>query len=143
MTVTDASVWVSRFLNDDAFHVASLAWLTRMISEGRPLVAPASMLAEVAGAITRRTGTTQLGYEVVQRIRRAPSLQLVAIDADLGNYAAEIASSYRLRGADAMYVAVAQRLQLPLVSWDKEQIERAAGLIPASEPASGPAESPG
>lgn len=134
MTVTDASVWVSRFLSDDAFHAASLEWLTGVIADERTVVAPASMLAEVAGAIARRTGKTRLGYEVVQRIRRVPSLQLVAIDSDLGNYAAEIASSYRLRGADAMYVAVAQRMQLPLVSWDREQIERAAGLIKASVP---------
>lgn len=134
MTVTDASVWVSRFLNDDAFHAASLEWLTGVIADERTVVAPASMLAEVAGAIARRTGKTRLGYEVVQRIRRVPSLQLVAIDSDLGNYAAEIASSYRLRGADAMYVAVAQRMQLPLVSWDREQIERATGLIKASVP---------
>ena len=134
MTVTDASVWVSRFLNDDAFHTASLRWLTEMIADERAVVAPASMLAEVAGAIARRTGKTQMGYEVVQRIRRVPSLQLVAIDPDLGNYAAEIASSYRLRGADAMYVAVAHRLQLPLVSWDREQLERAASLIRTSSP---------
>lgn len=134
MTVTDASVWVSRFLNDDAFHAASLRWLTEMIADERAVVAPASMLAEVAGAIARRTGKTQMGYEVVQRIRRVPSLQLVAIDPDLGNYAAEIASSYRLRGADAMYVAVAHRLQLPLVSWDREQLERAASLIRTSSP---------
>ena len=134
MTVTDASVWVSRFLNDDAFHAASLRWLTEMIADERAVVAPASMLAEVAGAIARRTGKTQMGYEVVQRIRRVPSLQLVAIDPDLGNYAAEIASSYRLRGADAIYVAVAHRLQLPLVSWDREQLERAASLIRTSSP---------
>ena len=134
MTVTDASVWVSRFLNDDAFHAASLRWPTEMIADERAVVAPASMLAEVAGAIARRTGKTQMGYEVVQRIRRVPSLQLVAIDPDLGNYAAEIASSYRLRGADAMYVAVAHRLQLPLVSWDREQLERAARLIRTSSP---------
>ena len=134
MTVTDASVWVSRFLNDDAFHAASLRWLTEMIADERAVVAPASMLAEVAGAIARRTGKTQMGYEVVQRIRRVPSLQLVAIDPDLGNYAAEIASSYRLRGADAIYVAVAHRLQIPLVSWDREQLERAASLIRTSSP---------
>jgi len=113
-----------------------------MAADDQSLVAPATMLAEVAGAIARRTQSGRLGHQIAQSILRLPTLQLVTIDADLGDYAAEVASTYRLRGPDALYVAVAHRLQMPLVSWDKEQIERAAGLIPASEPGFGPAESP-
>ena len=40
----------------------------------------------------------------------------------------------RLRGADATYVAVAQRLDLPLITWDREQLERASRLITVRSP---------
>ena len=40
----------------------------------------------------------------------------------------------RLRGADAYYVALAAELSLPLVSWDREQIDRAAPLVSAYSP---------
>ena len=47
-----------------------------------------------------------------------------------------------VRGADAVYLAVAQRLQLPLVSWDGELLERAAALVTTYRPGEvvGPAE---
>lgn len=53
MTVTDASLWVSRFLPDDSFHAASRVWLENSVGAGLPLFAPASLLAEVAGAVAR------------------------------------------------------------------------------------------
>lgn len=142
MIVTDASVWVSRFLPEDSFHQASRAWLIETATAGVALVAPTIVLAEVSGSIARRTGNEQLGYQIVQQIRQLPTLQLITVDDTLGQLAAQVASSYRLRGADAVYLAVAQRLQIPLVSWDREQLDRAAALVTTYQPdeAPGPAE---
>lgn len=134
MTVTDASLWVSRFLVDDIFHATSQLWLEKTAGAGLPLVAPTSMFAEVAGAVAHRTGSSQLGYHAVQSIQQVPTLQLVAVSAELGDFAAQVASTYRLRGGDAIYVAVAYQLQVPLVSWDQEQIARVAGFVNASAP---------
>lgn len=134
MTVTDASLWVSRFLVDDIFHTNSQLWLEKTAGAGLPLVAPTSMLAEVAGAVARRTGSSQLGYHAVQSIQQVPTLQLVAVSAELGDFAAQVASTYRLRGGDAIYVAVAYQLQVPLVSWDQEQIACVAGFVNAYAP---------
>lgn len=134
MTVTDASVWVSRFLTGDAFHMASNLWLKQHIAAGLPLLAPANLLAEVAGAVARRSGSSQLGYQAAQQMLHVPTLQLVTIGADLGDFAAAVASTYRLRGADALYVAVARQLQMPLVSWDQEQVARIKGFVEAFTP---------
>jgi predicted nucleic acid-binding protein len=135
VSVVDASVWVSRFWPDDAFHDASRSWILETTQSGHMLVAPTTMLAEVSGAIARRTGDSQLGYQIVQQIRQLPTLQLVVIDDSLGQFGAQLASEYLLRGADALYVATASRLQLPLISWDRDQIERAGDLITAYMPA--------
>jgi predicted nucleic acid-binding protein len=134
MTVTDASIWVSLFLVDDAFHAECRLWLKGKASQGEPLIAPVIVLAEVAGAVARRTGSSQFGYQAVKRIQQIPTLQLVAISAEMGEFAAEVASTYRLRGADAIYVAVAYQMQMPLVSWDQEQIVRTTGFINAFSP---------
>jgi predicted nucleic acid-binding protein len=61
----------------------------------------------------------------------------------LGLRTAEVAAAYRLRGADAVYVALAEALHAPLVTWDQEQLTRLADLIPVFTPDSGPGDPPG
>jgi len=138
VSVVDASVWVSRFWGLDAFHDTSRVWLEQASVNDQPLAAPTIMPAEVSGAIARRTGDTELGYQIVQQILQLPTLQLITVNATLGQLAAQIASSYRLRGADAVYVAVAIQLQLPLITWDREQASRVAGFISAYTPDQAP-----
>ncbi|RRR72295.1 MAG: hypothetical protein EI684_10245 [Candidatus Viridilinea halotolerans] len=48
--------------------------------------------------------------------------------------AAYLAADRAIRGADAVYVAVAQRYRCALVSLDREQRERAALLVPTLTP---------
>ena len=134
MIVTDASIWVSRFMPGDTFHQQSRAWVWQATASGLTLAAPTLMLAEVSGAIARRVGDVKLGYEIVQQIRRLPNVQLVPLDETLADFAAQVASAHRLRGADAVYVAVAHHLGASLVSWDQEQVDRASDLIVAHRP---------
>jgi predicted nucleic acid-binding protein len=56
------------------------------------------------------------------------------VDADLARTAADLASRFRLRGADAIYIAAASTLGLPLVTWDVEQRQRAARVIDVVSP---------
>ncbi len=60
----------------------------------------------------------------------------VSLDHSLGIQASKIAANHQLRGADALYVAVAAQLNIPLVSWDKEHLSRASNLITTYTPAS-------
>jgi predicted nucleic acid-binding protein len=128
-TVVDASVWVSRFVPVDANHAASRAWFGAHLSAGGILVAPTLLLAEVAGAISRRTGDAVLGRAAGERIVALPEVQIVGLDRRLGDLAARLAAEHRLRGADAVYVALAFGLGVPLFTWDAEQLARATGLV--------------
>ena len=47
---------------------------------------------------------------------------------------ARLAAEYRLRGADACYVAVAVALGISLISWDVEQLERAGPVVRTFRP---------
>jgi predicted nucleic acid-binding protein len=132
--VVDASVVVSRLVGHDVHHEASRRWLTRHVAEGGLVVAPALLLPEVAGAVARRTTEPRLAQRAVAAVLRLPALRLVVVDESLARLAARLAARFRLRGADAVYVAVAARLRLPLVTWDVEQRERAAPLVAVTRP---------
>jgi predicted nucleic acid-binding protein len=132
--VVDASVVVSNLVPHDVHHAASRAWLTRHLSDGGLVVAPALLLPEIAGAVVRRTGMPRLAGRAVEAVLRLHAFRLVPLDAVLARAAAEIAGRLRLRGADAVYIAAAMTLRLPLVTWDVEQQERAARVVEVMTP---------
>lgn len=137
MRVVDASVWVSRLVPQDVHHETSRSWLEAFLRSGGVVVAPLLLLAEVAGAIARRTGEPRLGREAVARILRVPGLRLVTLDPGLGQEAARLAADLRLRGADAIYVATAHSLGIPLITLDREQRDRAGHVITVRPPGPG------
>ncbi len=138
MIVVDASVWVARFVRDDVHHVQSSDWLLTYLAAGHLVVAPILLLAEVGGAVSRRTGRVPQGQRAVQTLLDLPGVELHAVDHALGRQAADVSSTYRLGGADAVYVALAHHLDVPLVTWDAEQLARGGRLAVVQPPSSFP-----
>ncbi len=134
MYVVDASVWVSRFLPYDAYHMLSLRWLEERGIAGEMVVAPTLLLVEVAGAVARRTGSPQVGFNAVQLVQNLTNSRLVPINGPLVRLGIQRAAEGRLRGADAFYVALAHRLGLPLVTWDRQQLRQDGDGIRALTP---------
>ena len=132
--VTDASLWVSNFVTQDMFHQAVKTWFNHQREGDFELFAPALLLTEVAGAIARRTGRPDLGQRAAAHLEYLPGLRLVAMDSALVMAATDLAARLRLRGADAYYVAVAYNLNLPLITLDEEQAQRAAALVAVIRP---------
>lgn len=127
--VVDASVWVSRLVPEDEFHERVKAWLANQRERGMEFVSPSLLLAEVGGAISRRTGSPELAGKAIRQLENLPGLRLVEMDHTLSREAADLAAELGLRGADAIYVAVAARLSLPLVTLDADQRSRAAKRV--------------
>ena len=127
--VVDAGVVVSRLVPHDVHHEASRRWLTQHIAGGGLLIAPTLLLAEVAGAVARRTGKPRLAQRAVAAVLRLPGLRLVPVDEILARAASSLAGQFRVRGADAIYIAAAAALRVPLATWDLEQRERAAHIV--------------
>jgi predicted nucleic acid-binding protein len=132
--VVDASVWVSRLVAGHVHHARCREWMDKQASSGGILVAPALVLAEVAGAISRRTKRPSLARRAVEALQALPNLRLVSMDPALAGLAAELAADHALRGADAVYVATASQLGLPLVTLDGEQLQRAKPIVSTSSP---------
>lgn len=70
------------------------------------------------------------------RQRRLPNARLVSVDRPLAMLATRLAlaADLCLRGADALYVALARRQSAPLVTWDGEQLVRCEGSVEAVTP---------
>lgn len=132
--VLDASVYVAMLKHEEPNHVASQQWYNEALANSTPLAAPLPFLAEVAGAISRSTGDTGLAKDVIAQVQALDVIDLIPVNEILGNRAAEIAARYRLRGCDALYVAVAEQLGAELVSLDQEQLERGTAVVPTRQP---------
>jgi predicted nucleic acid-binding protein len=133
--VVDASVWVSRYLIDDEHHQPSYDWLTRMGKQTVLLASPLLLLPEVSGAVTRRAGDGLLAMRCIRELETLPYTRLFALTAERAHKAAVIAADVRVIGADATYVALADQLAMSLVTWDRQQRERAPSTIIVSSPA--------
>jgi predicted nucleic acid-binding protein len=133
--IVDASVWISYFLRRDRFHADTVAWLEGCLREERDLASPFLLLAELAGAISRETGNAESGMSAVGGLGSIPSLTLLPLEGELARLSAQVAASLRVRGADAVYIAAAEQLRLPLVTWDVEQRIRGSRLVSAVSPA--------
>ncbi len=134
MIVVDASVSVSVSVPVDTFHARSVAWLRSVRAAMDDLAAPNIVLAEVAGAVARRTKSAEAGHEALRALRRISRLDILTVDESLADQAANVAANLGLRGADAVYVALADRLGCPIVTWDDEMIRKTSGVIEARQP---------
>lgn len=132
--IVDASVWVARFLEADRHHGVATACITALLERELRLAIPVLAWPEVAGAIARRTGSARDGHDAVKIIRALRWIDSIPMDASLAHEAAEIAGSRKLRGADAVYVALAAARRMPLITLDVEMAERAGGVATVFTP---------
>jgi predicted nucleic acid-binding protein len=70
----------------------------------------------------------------LSELTRLLTLRIVPFGHDLARLAAQFAARYKLRGADAVYVALAHDLRMPLVTWDDEQRTRAGKVVGVRTP---------
>ena len=132
--IVDASVWVASVLNEDAHHEVSLAFMHRFVKERQIATVPLLVWAEIAGAVARRTGDTGRGMKVAELITAQVWVRGVPLDASLASESMRLAAKLRLRGADAVYVALAATCREPLITLDAEMLDRAHGVAEAFTP---------
>lgn len=141
MITVDASVWVSAALPDDVHHAVARPWLAAW-TQADTVVVPMLVLSEVAGAVARRTANREAGHHIAVELAQAPRIVLVPMNLGLATAAAYYAAELSLRGADAVYVAVARLMGTPLFTWDREQRLRAQGLVDVRRPTLSPPDLP-
>ncbi|HKP53865.1 MAG TPA: PIN domain-containing protein [Chloroflexia bacterium] len=120
LVVVDASVWISNLLAHDRNHTSAVTWINNHLVNGGKLVAPVMLTLETAGAVARIAQNQSLAHQITLYMYLLPSLQLVPIDQFLLDEAVDIATTFSLKGPDALYVAVAKQLAIPLMTFDHE-----------------------
>ncbi len=116
MLTVDANVFVSAASATEAQHQISRAFFARTFALSISLYCPTILLPEVAAGIARPTGRAEFATRTVDGIRRLPDLSLVLLDESRADLATDAAITCRLRGADAVYIAVAQEYGTTLIT---------------------------
>jgi len=134
MAIIDASVYVALINEREVGHASSWAWFQQAQSEEELIVAPVILLSEVASAVSRGSGDPAVAHQVVEQLKRANIVELVAVTPPLAERAADIAADTKIRGCDAIYVALAEQLNDDLVTLDRQQLERGAAVVTTRKP---------
>ena len=134
MIIPDASFWVSSLVVRDAFHDSSRRFAGSWSENGELFAIPTLFLVEVSGVLTRNGTLENKPSRDVYRDLDSRLFIHFAIDEELERRSVEIAHSAHLRSADAVYVALAEQLSVPLVTWDDEQLERGGQVVHALTP---------
>ena len=138
--VIDASVFVADAQPQEPFHADANLLMETLAARSCVLHVPAIVLSEIAAALARSTGDPDLAGEAVSLYRQWPGVRITPVDEVLGTLAAEVAAEYRLRGCDAIYVALAYVEQAVLITLDGQQRERTPATLRARTPAEALAE---
>lgn len=135
MFTIDASVWVNAFDQRETGHAASRQFLELVRHQARPIIVPTLVLVEVAGAVSRTRQDPAGAQAFAQALSHLPGLTQRPLDVALANRALSLAARHGLRGADAVYAAVAAEAGCRLVTLDNEQLTRLVGVVDALTPA--------
>jgi predicted nucleic acid-binding protein len=124
MYTIDASVHISALNPAEADSAVSRAFLARVRQHHIALFSPTLLLVEVSAAVARVWDDAGRAVALAQILHGLPNQILVPLDEALADRAIELAAKARLRGADAVYAAVAEQYGTTLVTLDRRQLDR-------------------
>lgn len=134
IVVVDTSVWISWLLPGDPNHIIALNWISSYAQGGGSLLSPTMLVIEISSGVSRATGQPVLARRAVSQVYSLPFIRIVPMDENLVRETTSVAADHKLRGADAVFVALAKIEAMPLVTFDEEQLSRPAGVITTIRP---------
>ena len=134
MFTIDASVHINALNPSEAGSAESQLCLQRLVAMRQPLFSPTLLLVEVVAAIARVLDDADMALELAGGIQALPRQLWIPLDNDIAEMAARLGAQSRLRGADAVYAAVARRYGAILITRDHQQLERVAALVQVMTP---------
>lgn len=134
MFTIDASVYINALNPAEAGSPESQAFLERVHRQGIRVFSPTLLLVELAAVVARVFNDTQRGIAYALAVRHLPGQVWLPLDRTLAEVALALAAEHRLRGADAVYTAVARQTGAILVTRDQQQLTRLPPSVRAMTP---------
>ena len=128
--VIDASVWVSAADATEALSEVSRTFLSGVAARELPIALPEFAQLEIACALARRLRDADQGRSLTERMLASPLITTHSLSRAKLRDAIRLGASSYLRSGDALYAALAARLDGGLVAWDEELVKRAGALTP-------------
>lgn len=135
MFTIDASVYINALNPHEAGSTESQAFLAHVYQGRISVFSPTLLLIELAGVVARVFDDSQRGIAYARAVYQLPGHVWLPLDQRLAATALALAAHHRLRGADAVYAAVAQQQDTVLVTLDRQQLTRLHPTVRAVTPA--------
>jgi predicted nucleic acid-binding protein len=130
----DANIWVSALDVHDPVAATCRACLLKAVERSARLYSPLLLPVEVAATIARKTRDARQGRSAAAWVRGSAGHVWQPLSEACAETAEHFASTLFLRGADAIYVAVAHLSDAVLLTYDTEVIERASKAVRVMTP---------
>lgn len=134
MYTLDANIYARDIDPNDPNYDDCHALLERLKQGDQRVIVPTLLLAELAASISRVRRDPIRARVTVEALQALPFITFIDLDRALGQAAAEIAADRAVKGADAVYIAVAKIFGCTLVTLDQEQSKRAAPIVTVMTP---------
>jgi predicted nucleic acid-binding protein len=134
MFTIDASVHINALNPNEIGSSDSQAFLEQAYQLQKSIFSPTLLLVEIAAAVSRVFDDADRGIALAEAIRFLPRQTWLPLDEALAQEAGMLAAKYRLRGADAVYAAVAQRSNAILITLDEQQLQRLSPVMDVRKP---------
>ncbi|MFN0071847.1 MAG: PIN domain-containing protein [Chloroflexota bacterium] len=135
MLTVDASVWVAVRYSSEPANLECMQFFEQLDGTGLDLLSPTLLLVEVASAVARKSRNEAMGLRIAEEIASLVEQRWYPLDERLAVVAHSLAARLFLRGADAVYIAVASVTGSTLITLDRELITRAGEHVPIMTPA--------
>ena len=135
MFTVDASVYINALPPTEEGSSESRAFLEHVHRQAITVFSPTLLLVELAAVVARVFNDTRRGIAYARVVHQLPGQVWLPLDARLTDVALTLAAQHRLRGADAVYTAVAQQTGAILVTLDHQQLTRHPPSVRAVTPA--------
>ena len=132
--VLDPSLMITSVTKMDQNHAVATSFMRQLGEAAVNAALPVIALPELASGLGRGQRSQPAARKLLLRFRSLPHLQLVVIDEALAALSAELALQQGLKGCDAVYVALARSLEIPLITLDREQQDRAPADVEVFTP---------
>ena len=121
----DSSVIVAALRKQEVHYEAAKNLLEKVKDGNHIAIEPYIVLIEVVAAIKRRTGSTELAKRVKNDFLAIDTINFTDLESTRASDASEIAMNLGVRGMDAIVIQTAKEFNVPLITLDKEMIEKA------------------